>query len=391
MIRKIFLFILLLNISNAFAACGPLLNETVQKTIDATKVKYDLPGIQVSVWCPGENQTRDFVTGTKIKNGNDSIKADTLFQVGSETKSFIATIILQLEAEGFLSIEDPIGKWLPQLPDSWKSVTIKQLLNHTSGLPNYNNDLVFYSAIFQNPKKQWTPDELLSFAINKPLHHEPGKGWDYSNTNYIVAGMIIRTVTNMSIDEEIQTRLLIPLNLSNTYYLPYSYNANILQRIAHGYLSSANPPRDVTEVNMSVADSAGALVSTSHDIAIWFKTFLSGSLLPAAQFKELNTLVDEQTGQPFVSTKSGDIGWGLGVKYINDESGGYWLHAGETIGYSAVMAWLKCEDIIITISTNSSTQEYNVLNELLSNLHHADKSCVHVPVAPTDVRRGFVG
>lgn len=375
-IRKIGLLITLLSTTNAFADCGTLLNDTVQKTLDATRIKYDIPSIQVSVLCPGENIPRDFLSGTKTRDGNDPIKADTLFQVGSETKSFIATIILQLESEGFLSIDDPIGKWLPQLPDSWKEVTIKQILNHTSGLPNYNN-MEFLSVMFNNPKKQWTPDELLSFAINKPLINEPGKGWDYSNTNYIVAGMIIRAVTNKSMDEEIQIRLLSPLNLPNTYYLPYSYNANILQRIAHGYFY-ANPPLDVTEYNMSMTDSAGAVVSTSHDMVIWFKEFLTGSLLPPTQLKELNTLVDENTGAPFVPSQNGDTGWGLGVKYIYEESGGYWLHAGETLGYGALMAWLKCENIIISISTNSAMREYLVFNELLTSLQHSETKCISV-------------
>lgn len=367
----------------SYAECDHNINKGIQKIIDATRMKYQIPGVQVSISCPGEEHSRDFVSGSTTMDGVTPIKPDHLFQIGSETKSFIAAIILQLEAEGWLSIYHPVGKYLQNIPDSWKKITIRQLLNHTSGIFNYTETDEFLSIEKSSDfKKQWVPEELIKLIINKKPYFEPGMGFHYSNTNYVLAGMIIRAVTGKSVEEEIKSRLLDPSHLSNTYYLPRTYNEDIMQRMAHGYFKLANSPSiDVTDYNMSMADAAGAIISTSRDTAIWLRQLLTtDSILPDRQRNEMMNLVDEDNGQPLPNT-SNKIGYGLGIEhgFISDSSGGeIWTHGGGTMGYISNMIWLKCNNVVITTIINISSEDNNgngaLVNDLIAYIQKTDTS-----------------
>jgi len=363
----------------SYAKCGKNLNEGIQKIIEEDRVKYKIPAIQVSISCPGENLPRDFVSGTTTLNGSSLIKPDNLLQIGSETKSFTAGLVLMLEAEGLLSIDDPIGKWLPQFPE-WKNITIRQLLNHTSGIVSFT-DISEYMRIGQDSgwKKQWTPKELISFVINKPLYFSPGAGWHYSSTNYVLAGMVIHAVTGKSVEEEMHLRLFKPLNLFNTYYLPHTYDKDIMQRMVHGYLyeKPENPPTDATNYNMSMADAAGAIVSTSHDTAIWLRRLFNGSILPIKQLSEMLNMVDTENGQPLASGNK-KTGYGLAIWHDFHEFGEEsWGHNGTTFGYRASMTYLKCHDVVITTIINNSTDKndsYDLTKDLISYIQKSDVS-----------------
>lgn len=359
---------------NAYADCSKDIRQGIQDILDKDRLTYQIPGMEVTISYPGENSTLDFVSGTTTLSTNIPVQRDNLFQIGSETKSFIAVILLQLEAEGLLSINDKIGKWLPQVASDWKEITIKQLLNHTSGIFNYTEvlDEMVHNDKNLDLKKQWTSYELINLVINKPSYFKPGAGWHYSNTNYVLAGMIIENATGKSVNDEIKTRLTEPLQLTNTYYLPHLYSEQIMQRMMHGYSSRGyfpNEPKDVTDTNNSWANAAGAIVSTSHDMAIWFKKLSSGALLPAKQMNELMTLVDKSNGQPLPITTN-QAGYGLGVMHDFDTFGNEtWWHSGGTLGYSSLMVWLKCSDIVITANINhlSSTRDIYALTKDLAS------------------------
>jgi len=333
------------------------MNQGIQNIIDKDRQTYHIPGIEVSIICPGDNAPRDFVSGTTEINGNTLVQTDSMFQIGSETKSFIAVILLQLEAEGLLSIDDPIGKWLPAISPDWRDITIRQLLNHTSGIYNFT-DVMIAMIIKDNNfdlKKQWTSDELLKLLDDQSPYFEPGMGWHYSNSNYILAGMVIESVTGKSIGEEMKIHLIDPLGLSNTHYIPAIYTDKIMQHMAHGYARSGifhEEPKDITESNSSWAGAAGANISTSHDMAIWFNKLTSGNILPAQQMKEMTSLVNENNGQSIPDTAQA-AGYGLAIMHdfttFGEES---WWHSGGTLGYSSFMVRLKGNDVIITVNAN---------------------------------------
>lgn len=382
-------FLFASNVSHA--DCRKIVNAEIQHLINTDRIAYQIPGVQVSFLCARERKPRDFVSGTTIIDRMQVVQADHLFQIGSETKLFIAVIILQLESEGLLSIEDPIGKWLLNIPKKWKTITLKQLLNHTSGIYNYTD--VFRSRLTSgNPidlKRQWYGQELIELAAEQVEYFYPGAGWHYSNTNYILAGMIIESVTGNSINAAMQNRIIQPFGLTNTSYIPSIYKENIFQKMAHGYAKSGilkNEPLDITDTNNSWAGAAGANVSTSHDIAIWFNKILKGNILPSKQLNELTTLADMQNGQPIpVTTDS--AGYGLGIMHdfqtFDEES---WWHSGGTLGYSAYMIWLKSSDIIISVNVNDITSNehtrrdiYFLTKDLVSYLQNR---CDSSPLSP---------
>lgn len=377
--RLIIILILFLFVigSKSHANSFQLLNDTIQKIIDQDRLKYHIPGIEVSVILPAENSPRNFVSGTTTIHGDTSINSEHLFQIGSETKSFTAALILQLEAAGLIhSIDDPIGHYLFQIPEAWKNITIRQLLNHTSGFVDiYDSDTEqgkrFYTIQKQTQfKKQWSYDELINLIANlapeKQFKFQRGLGWSYSNHNYILAGMLIEAVTHHTVEEEMQKRLFNPLHLTHTYYIPDIYHAWILQQMAHGYEAAGmfpDEPKDVTNFNYSMGQTAGDILSTSHDMAIWLNALMTGSVLPPKQQQEFLSTVSTQNGQP---QPIGDnhVGYGLGISH-NDiiESDDKkicfdffgqerWGHEGGIYGYQSHMIWLKENNVVITILIN---------------------------------------
>lgn len=366
-------------LNQSYAICTPELSARIQAVLIKDTITYHIPGAQVSIFCPGEIKSRDFSSGTTILNGTTPIQNKHLFQVGSETKSLIAVIMLKLEAQGVLSIQDKIGSWLPFLPTAWQDISIKQLLNHTSGIYNYTDVL---EELGQQGKldlyKQWQSQELLDLVKDKSLYFPPGQGWHYSNTNYVLAGLIIEKATGLSVDELIQRDVLWPLGMYDTYYLPEKYDDKIMQRIAHGYSARGvfpDEPKDITETNHSYFNAAGALVSSSHDMAIWIKRLLLGGLLPSKQMHELMNLVDENTGKHIPHTSS-QLGYGLGLvhdtKTFGEEA---WWHSGSTLGYSSVMIWLVPDSIYLSVNISHITAAefeqrdiYQLTNDIVTEI-----------------------
>lgn len=325
----------------------------IQALINADQVKYKMPGVQVSIICPDEDAVLDFVAGTTEINGVIPINLDHLFQIGSETKSFVAAVILQLEQEGLLTIDDPINTYLDNLPEAWQSISIKQLLNHTSGIYNYTDTLIEHGKEgSMDLEKQWKSDELITIARSKPLYFTPGTDWHYSNTNYILAGLIIEKVTHHSFYDEVYIRITDKLWLHDTRYMPVKYNEHFMKRMAHGYSDNGlfpNEPMDITSTNHSWANTAGAMVANSHDIALWFYHLMHGGVLKPQQMTELTTTVS-------ATLDNKPINYGLGVwqffNYNNEEA---WAHTGGTLGYSSMMLWLKNSDIIISVNVNHTS------------------------------------
>lgn len=342
----------LVTLSSSYAACGKDFDKNIQKIIDEGREKYQLVGMQFSILCKNETIPHDFYSGKTMLDNDIPIGSTTLFQIGSITKSFTAALMLRLEAERILSINDEIGIWLPQLPSAWKKITIKQLLNHTRGLMDYvNTDSI--GAYLSDVKRQWQQSELLQFVINEPLLFPGGEGYYYSNTNYLLAGMIIEVALlsqGKSYADEIETRFFKPLNLINTYYLPHLYSKDIFIRMAHGYFPFDFPKvTDITSYNMSFTNTAGANVSTAHDISIWLQNLMHGNILPLAQFNELLSMVDMQTGLPTLSN-----GYGLGIYQQDFQNEMTWMHRGITMGYHNGMYYFPCRDMVVTYTGTPS-------------------------------------
>ncbi|MGW7405735.1 serine hydrolase domain-containing protein [Streptomyces sp. NPDC054833] len=243
--------------------------------------------------------------------------ADDRYRVGSITKTFVATVLLQLEAEGRLSLDDTVEKWLPGVVHGHghdgSRITIRQLLNHTSGIYNYTADEDFGRTYFlaegflRHRYDTLTPAQLVAVAMKHKPDFAPGTSWNYSNTNYILAGMVIKSVTGHSYAHEITHRIIGPLHLRATS-LPGT-RATVPHPSSRAYSKLAQtatgPTYDVTKLNPSLASSAGEMISDSADLDRFYRALLRGDLLPPERLKEMKTTVKIE-GAP-------NTGYGLGL------------------------------------------------------------------------------
>ncbi|GAB2678847.1 serine hydrolase domain-containing protein [Kribbella swartbergensis] len=199
------------------------------------------------------------------------------FRAGSITKTFVATVVLQLVDEGVLRLDDTVEKWLPGVVPNGQAITVRHLLNHTSGLYDFKDTLAL-PDIVANRWKTWTADEVIRRAVaNPPTSTMPGRVFDYSNTNYTVLGEIITAATGASYGDEIERRLIRPLGLHGTE-MPGT-SPQIRGPHPHGYLPSEQGLLDFTEMNPSIFGAGGELISTTHDLNRFLTALLTGDLL----------------------------------------------------------------------------------------------------------------
>ena len=257
------------------------------------------------------------VAGLADQATGQAMRPQDRFHIGSITKTFVATVVMRLAAEGRLSLDDSVQKWLPGVvtgPGYHPArITIRQLLQHTSGLRDYLDD-----PRAQTPQalaQTWQPRQLVTAALHLG---PPLSGWNYSNTNYILAGMIIQKVTGHSPMDEIYRRILRPLGLRATSF-PLT-SRQIPRPYAHGYFGSI----DVTSlVNPSGAWTAGAMISTVDDVARFYRALLTGRLLPSAQQRELlSAMPVNDSGELFAEH------YGLGIYRVHLPCGTAWGHDG---------------------------------------------------------------
>ena len=254
------------------------------------------------------------------------------FRVASQTKAFVATVVLQLVAEGRVGLDAPVGRYLPRrlLPDGGDRITVRQLLNHTSGL--YDPQVEVYQTlqdILDLRFEHWTPTEVMALANDNGLLFEPGTAWSYSNTNYVVAGLLIERVTGTSVAKQLGRRLIKPLGLRHTWF-PTDTAALPPPRL-RGYLPLDDQPpladADITRFNPSFFWASGALVSNVDDLNRFYDALFDGRLLPRRLLAGMQTPVD--TGAP-------GVGYGLGLEIYTLPCGATVAgHTGALPGYNS--------------------------------------------------------
>ncbi|SHG20807.1 serine hydrolase domain-containing protein [Streptoalloteichus hindustanus] len=263
------------------------------------------------------------------------------FRIGSVTKTFTATVVLRLAAERRLALDDTVERWLPGVVagngHDGSRTTIRQLLNHTSGIFSHTHD---QPALSQ--QESYTPHELVRIAMSHPADFPAGTGWAYSNTNYILAGMIVERVTGRALADEIAERVTGPLGLTGTY-LPRGADPTIQGPHSRHYtrLHSPDPDAetyDVTDMETSVYWAAGGMISTAGDLNRFFAALLGGQLLPPEQQRDMLTTTPTQNWLPHstyglgistVTLPSGATVWGMGGAIFGSWSYAYGTRDGE--------------------------------------------------------------
>ncbi|WP_249998056.1 serine hydrolase domain-containing protein [Actinoplanes sp. M2I2] len=282
---------------------------------------------------------RDVVarSGVADRRTGRPMPLDGRFRIGSNTKTFVAVVVLQLVGEGRLSLDDTVERRLPGVVsgngNDGRRITVRQLLQHTSGLFNYTNDLAALGSAesYQAHRfDHYEPADLVAIAMKHEPGFAPGARWEYSNTNYILAGMIIERVTGHSWSSEVRSRILRPLGLNDTSYpqdrstLPRPHARSYQQFVPGG------PLLDVTEFNPTAAGAAGGMVSTTADLTRFWRAVQRGELLRPAQAAQMHRTVLADGMQDIVP----GIRYGLGIFQVPNDCGGFWGHPGDVVGTS---------------------------------------------------------
>lgn len=250
------------------------------------------------------------------------MRAVDRYRIASVTKTFVATIVLQLAGEERLGVDDPVERWLPGVVPNGGAITLRQLLSHTSGLFNYTEGLE--NALLANPGRAWSPRDLLELAFSHAPLFAPGANWSYSNTNYVLLGLVIEAVTGKKVDQELRERLFEPLALRST---SFPSGISIEEPFAHGYVGLPGGTLfDVTSIlSPSWSYAAGQIVSTAADVTTFFSALLKGRLLPAPLLTQMKT----------GSAVSGV--YGLGLQIISTPCGRAFGHDGNFFAWRNVV------------------------------------------------------
>ncbi|MFF2156995.1 serine hydrolase domain-containing protein [Paenibacillus chitinolyticus] len=329
-------------------AAGPT---PTQQAIDKAAHTDNIPGVIVTV--KKGDASWSYASGEANIARNHKVDADSAFRIGSTTKTFVATVALQLAGEKKISLDDTVEKWLPGVVQGngfdGNKVTIRQLLNHTSGIPDYLDESL-KDSLLANPNQNFTAEQLIA----RSLTMKPVTGFQYSNTNTALMGLIIQKVTGDTYAEQIKKRIIEPLKLKETF-LPGS-SADIPKKNARGYLNTGDKLVDITWLNPSFTNAAGEMISTGEDMTTFFRALLSGKLLTPEMQKEMMTTVDSPLGN-----------YGLGVFETKLPNGvSVWGHGGGIPGFTNFAGGTADGQHVISINFNVLGGAETHINDILT-------------------------
>lgn len=315
--------------------------ETIAKmdsALNQAMLDDSIPGIIGGIWIPGKGEYT-FSKGVSELGTNTPRSMDQHIRIGSITKTFTATVFLQLCDEGKVALNDRLDKYFPQVPNA-KDITMRMLLDMTSGLGDFLDAPALDSAFFHQTSRKFTDEEILELSIKLPPVFSPGEAdkWNYSNINYLLLGMIIKKVTNNPWEKEITDRIINKLGLKHTM-VPES--PDMPAPFCHGYMKNdSGKVIDVTVMEPSITGAAGCMVSTIGDLREWARVLASGTLLSdSMQAERLKTVPTEVKG--FLS-------YGLGILGI----GKFYGHNGGITGFNTSMYYSPELDAMFVLNVN---------------------------------------
>ena len=340
--------------------------QQLRHVITLLRNTYQIPGIEAAVNVPAEGCWADASGSADLARGIP-LSPDSEFPIESITKTFTATVILQLVQEGKLSLSNPVSTWVPYIQDA-DSITIKNLLNMTSGIYS-EPDAAFEQQLQADPHMIVTPEQLIRAAAAHGPAGPPGT-FSYSNTNYFILGLIAQDVTGQTIQQLITDRILRPLHLTGTS-VPGSA-AQLPASLVHGYQVTEGNATDVTPQYVSfgpeLGGAAGAMVSTLGDLELWAYALGTGELLtPSLQQQRLS--FPAGPAAPFAPLPGTGVStilpgrYGLGIGSF----GGLLGHNGGTTGYQADMFYLPARNATIVLLINGTPAKGLPGNESLSD------------------------
>lgn len=359
-LRLLLVALLCLALTDGQAQINPSYAARLQYVLDSMCSLYHIKGASCAIYIPNSGMWK----GTHGESyAGQPITTNMAFPLNSNTKTYIATLMLRLQEDGALQLSDTIGKWIHNKPNINGQVTVRQLLNHTSGLYSYTDSAAFADSINADFSRIWQPDEMLKFV--GPPRFAPGAGWSYSNTNYLLAGMIIAQVTSLPIEQAVRTKLLTPHTLSNTWFypqetptatIPHFWFDNGNGSVVDGQMFGYTP-----EGFYSAASSAGALFATAEDNAFFWQKLTSGQIINAGSLSQWRQTI----------TLNSNIGYGLGMfRYRNFNGHIVYEHGGTGAGAINENLVDSVTGVCISLLTNQDSADNDMLfSQVIRTLH----------------------
>lgn len=324
----------------------PSLILKLQTTIDSIRNAYNLQGVAACVQIPGLGKWKG---ASGISHPGVPLTSEHLFGIASNTKLFTGVLLLKLAASNLINLNDSLHRYLPPLTNINPNITIRQLLNHTSGLFDVTTIQGYPDSILTNPNRIFTPSEILSWA-GSPLFN-PGSSWNYCNTNYLLAGLIAEKATNRSYGSLLRDSILHPLMMDSTFLDVYDSLTGVIAHPWQGGNNYINTPRKALN---SAAWAAGAMYSTVDEMVQWYSALMNGALLTPAMFNEMVTFV-------------GSGNYGIGISKAIHAGRTVWQHGGSIWGgYNSMMMFDSTSGVIVSVMINQlPAQALMVARQLL--------------------------
>jgi D-alanyl-D-alanine carboxypeptidase len=372
-----------------------VLTASLQRIVDdylaANAGAEGVTAVSASVSLAGGKEPAIDVVAGRVGKAADAaaVTPGTLFPIGSITKSMTSVVVLQLVHEGVLSLDAPIGRWLPEYP-AWGAVTLRRLLDMTSGIPSYDDTDAFMRSVAEGGiGRHFSPAVLLSFTDPAlPGAPKPTTGFDYANVNYFIAQLVVERATGRSLDEEIRERLLTRAHgLGDMFYSSGPYPEQVLDRSVSCYMTASPTPilaglvgLDLKRQDMSWAPGAGAAIATPEDVARWVRLLFQGDVLHDAERQELTRLVSMNSGAPLAAATEADRrGFGLGVGQSIVGGIPFWFYEGEPMGSRMFYGYFPGKDLVIVIAVNSVGAVDNLGKALIAMYEAVTGDTVVVP------------
>lgn len=342
----------------------PDLRSALQARLDGIRKKYAIPGVSVALLFP-DGTTWVGTSGVAEVAEKTAVKPDTAFAIASVTKTFTSALVMALSEEGTVVLDAPVQGYLPELGLD-PAITVRQLLDHTSGLHDYFFHPRIDRRLLEDPARRWDEADALRY-VGKP-YFKPGRGFHYSNTNYLVLGLLAERVGKAPLADQWRTRFLEPLGLTDTYYQPTESPSG---PVAHGYrfrstatdaraidLSDGGPIVPFTSV-VTAAAGAGGIAASASDVVRWARALYAGKVLREdsvqAMVADVGLTERYQPGVPY----------GLGVQALEVGGRSTLGHSGRLLGFRSVVRWLPDQDVAIAVLTNQSRTDPGIIARAL--------------------------
>jgi D-alanyl-D-alanine carboxypeptidase len=341
--------------------------ERFQRTLARVRREREIPGAAAAVVIPGEGVWVG-ATGVADVRTREPVRAETLFQVGSVTKTFVAALALRLAEDGALGLDDRLSRWVPEFPGS-RRITLRQLLNHTAGTADFVTDGRFLAAQRRRGlAAAWTPQQLVRY-VPEPLA-EPGERWHYANTNYLLLGLVIERATHSTVGRELHRRLL-PRSAFDR--IVFQGEERPRGAVAVGYMdldadpeleSTLNDPYVPSTSEATITWASGNLLASADDLARAGDRLFRGDMLSARSRREMTHWVK--------ALNPPEYGLGLGRDELAGEE--VWGHSGDVVGFHADLWYVPESGVTVAALINHQagverTDKHRLAEELISDVH----------------------